>query len=60
MKAKVVPIKYEEESYKLTPKGCAVLALMDGELIESPNDYRIEDFWTSFEKIMRIQGYIKE
>lgn len=56
----IKPPKEEEETYKLAPKGCAVLALLDCGLIADIDDARIDGFWTIFEKLMEDNDYIKE
>ena len=49
-----------EEKYRLTPKGIAVLAMMQTGLLEDMDDPRIEGFWTIFEAIMTRSGYVEE
>lgn len=50
----------EEEIYKLSPKGCAIVALMDAHLLNGRDDSRIEVFWDSFSMLMEKFGYAKE
>ena len=50
----------EERIYKLTPKGCVSLAMMDAGLIGNGDDPRLEVFWTQFLKLMVIFGYAPE
>lgn len=49
----------EEESYEITPKGLACLALMQVGLITDINDSRADGFWTLFELSMKEKGYVK-
>lgn len=49
----------EEESYEITPKGLACLALMQVGLITDINDFRADGFWTLFELSMKEKGYVK-
>lgn len=49
-----------EERYGLTPKGIAVLAMMQTGLVEDMDDFRIEGFWTIFEALMIRNGYVEE
>lgn len=48
-----------EEKYRLTPKGIAVLAMIQTGLIEDMDDPRIEGFWSIFEAIMTRNGWVK-
>ena len=54
--------KYEdraEEVYKLTPKGCAVAALMSAGLIKSSLDPAVDAFFEDFERLMKSNGYVR-
>lgn len=50
----------EEERYMLTPKGIAILSLLQCGLVNDMNDQRVEGFWMLFENGMRKSGYIQE
>lgn len=50
MKVKVKP--KSEESYQLTPKGCALVAMLESGLVSDMNDERIEEFWEIFERLI--------
>lgn len=50
----------EAEVYKLTPKGCAVAALIDAHLVNRSDDPQVNAFWDSFSKLMEKFGYVKE
>lgn len=50
----------EEIRYVLTPKGCALAAMMDVNLIDNIDDPRVNSFWILFEHYMSKGGYIKE
>ena len=50
----------EEEKYVLTPKGIAVISLLQSGLITDINDQRIEGFWTLFQQGMIKAGYTPE
>lgn len=50
----------KEEMYRLTPKGIAVLAMLQTGLLEDMVDPRIEGFWTIFEALMTRNGYVEE
>jgi len=50
----------EEERFKLTPKGCAIAAMLDVGLVEDLDDTRINPFWILFEHYMKNNHYIKE
>lgn len=53
MKVKVKPkIEELEESYQLTPKGCALVAMLKSSLITDVDDARVEEFWEIFERLM--------
>lgn len=46
--------------YRITPKGIAVIAMLDTGLILTTSDARIDKFWDIFEEGMRNAGYVKE
>lgn len=48
----------DEEKYVITPKGIAVLALMECGLIDSTDDPRINGFWRCFDQEMMKAGYV--
>lgn len=50
----------EEESYVLTPKGCAIDALMAARLIQNANDPAVDIFWAEFSELMKKFGYVLE
>ena len=50
----------EEEKYMFTPKGIAIISMLQCGLITDINDPRVEGFWTIFENGMRNSGYIVE
>ena len=50
----------KEEQYKITPKGIAVVAMMETGILEDMDDPRIEGFWTIFEALMTSNGYVEE
>lgn len=47
-------------TYELTPKGIAIMAMLQVGLITSTDDPRIEGFWTIFEHTMINLGYVQE
>ena len=49
----------EERVYKLTPKGCASVALMDAKLIRNSSDPAVDVFWDSFAHLMEKFGYVQ-
>ena len=49
-----------EERWMLTPKGIAVVSLLEAELISDIDDVRAERFWEWFDALMTINGYVKE
>ena len=49
-----------KEEYRLTPKGIAVIAMLQTGLVSDMDDPRIDGFWTIFETIMRRNGYVEE
>jgi len=50
----------EDVTYVLTPKGCALAAMLDVKLIDNIDDSRVNAFWILFENYMARGGYIKE
>lgn len=49
----------EEEKYVITPKGCALLALADANIVvEDEECFNL--FWDKFQEHMENAGYIKE
>lgn len=49
-----------EEKYIISPKGIAVLALLESGLINDIDDPRANGFFTLFEAKMRQHGYVVE
>lgn len=47
----------EEERYELTPKGCAVAALMAAGLTDGKDKSVVETFWDTFTELMMRYGY---
>ncbi len=47
----------EEEMFGLTPKGIALVAMMETGLVEDMDDPRIEGFWHIFFSLMERNGY---
>ena len=47
----------EEERYVATPKGIALLAMLQCGLIQSIDDPRVDGFWCVFEQRMIRAGY---
>lgn len=43
----------------ISPKGCAILAMLDAKIIDNVDDERVNDFWRSFQSSMLKCGYIK-
>ena len=50
----------EEETYVLTPKGCAISGLMAAGLIQSSNETAVDIFWAEFSEQMKKFGYVSE
>ena len=50
----------EEEVWKLTPKGCACVALEHAGFVKSSLDDACDVFWEEFSRLMDLCGYIKE
>lgn len=49
-----------DDRYELTPKGLALLAMMQVGLVDDHNDPRIDGFWTIFSVLMDRHGYVEE
>lgn len=49
-----------KEEYRLTPKGIAVIAMLQTGLVSDMDDPRIDGFWTIFEASMKRHGYVEE
>lgn len=49
-----------KEEYRLTPKGIAVIAMLQTGLVSDMDDPRIDGFWTIFKASMKGHGYIEE
>lgn len=49
-----------EETYQLTPKGCAACAMLDADLVKHSEDPRVDRFWELFTDMMRSNGYLQE
>lgn len=47
------------DKWKLSPKGCAVAAMLDSEIIDDINDKRFNKFWRLFQSNMLKCGYVK-
>lgn len=41
-----------KEELQLTPKGCALVAMLQSGLISSVEDTRVEKFWEIFERLI--------
>ena len=50
----------EERAHKLTPKGCASIALKDAKLVSSTTDPAVDVFWGSFTHLMEKFGYVSQ
>lgn len=50
----------DNDRYELTPKGLALLAMMQTGLVEDMDDPRIDGFWTIFSVLMDRHGYVEE
>lgn len=50
----------DNTTYQITPKGIALVSLLQCGLINDMNDPRVEGFWMLFENGMRRSGYIQE
>ena len=51
-------VEMEEEVYRLTPKAIFESALMQANLVEDMNDWRIKPAWTIFQLMMEQHGYV--
>ena len=49
-----------EECWKLTPRGVAVAALLESDLIADVDDERADLFWELFVALMILNGYVQE
>ena len=49
----------DEEVYRLTPKGIAMVCLMDVGLLDDVDDKRFDLFWRLFEADMLRLGYVE-
>lgn len=49
----------DDEIYELTPKGIAIMAMLQTGLVRNSDDPRIEGFWTIFAKTMIEEGYVQ-
>lgn len=49
----------EEAIYQITPKGIAILAMLDVGLITSMDDKRFDKFWDKFCDGMINAGYVE-
>lgn len=47
----------EEPKYHITPKGCALLALADADIVVEDEEW-FNLFWESFEKHLENSGYM--
>lgn len=47
------------DEWKLSPKGCAITAMLDSEIIDNIDDERVNKFWRLFQSNMLKCGYIK-
>ena len=47
------------DKWKLSPKGCAVVAMLDSQIIDDINDKRFNKFWRLFQSNMLKCGYVK-
>ena len=47
------------DSWKLSPKGCAIAAMLDSEIIDNIDDERFNKFWRLFQSNMLKCGYIE-
>lgn len=43
--------------YKLTAKGCAIVSMLDADLIDDMEDERVTKFWRRFQSLMLMNGY---
>lgn len=47
------------DEWKLSPKSCAIVAMLDSEIIDDIDDERVDKFWRLFQSNMLKRGYIK-
>lgn len=47
------------DEWKLSPKSCAIVAMLDSEIIDDINDKRFNKFWRLFQSNMLKCGYVK-
>lgn len=47
------------DEWKLSPKGCAIAAMLDSEIIDNIDDERVNKFWRLFQSNMLKCGYVK-
>lgn len=47
------------DTWKLSPKGCAIAAMLDSEIIDNIDDGRVDKFWRLFQSNMLKCGYVK-
>lgn len=47
------------DEWKLSPKGCAIAAMLDSEIIDNIDDERVNKFWRLFQSNMLKCDYIK-
>lgn len=45
--------------WKLSPKGCAIAAMLDSKIIDDIDDERVNKFWRLFQSNMLKCGYVK-
>lgn len=45
--------------WKLSPKGCAIVAMLDSEIIDNIDDERFNKFWRLFQSNMLKCGYVE-
>lgn len=47
------------DEWKLSPKGCAIVAMLDSGIIDDINDERVNKFWRLFQSNMLKCGYVE-
>lgn len=47
------------DEWKLSPKSCAIVAMLDSGIIDDIDDERVNKFWRLFQSNMLKRGYIK-
>lgn len=47
------------DKWKLSPKGCAIVAMLDSGIIDDIDDERVNKFWRLFQSDMLRCGYVK-